>query len=116
MALSDPQSVTVNAVAVSLPRIFPGNKYASADGAYTMTIDHQYKPLRTRHVVRIDHKKLADDPFVYNTGRNYSASFTFIIDAPAFGYDNASLGYMAQGLVDYLDVSGLLAKVLGGEV
>lgn len=111
----DPLSITVNAVAVPLPKISSGDKqsvYRSADEAYTVTISHLEKA-RRRRLVRIDHKKAAADPLSAQTAQ-VSASIQFIIDEPSFGYDDAQLKDISLGLTGFLTSANLI-KVLQGE-
>lgn len=114
---SDPQSITVNAVAQSLPAISrntDSSVYQKDDGLYKMTIGHQYKAERNRFTIRVDSEKIAADPLVSANNRVYSASVYIVMDEPVVGYSNAEIKDIARALVDWCTAANLL-KVLGGE-
>jgi hypothetical protein len=114
---SDPQSVTVNSVAQSLPAVARGTDssvYKKDDGSYKLTIGHQYKAERNRFTVRLDATKTAADPLVSANNRIYSASAYVVIDGPTVGYSNAELRDLALALAAYCTSANLL-KVIGGE-
>lgn len=114
---SDPQSVTINAVPVSLPRISVGDgkaTYKSADGTVEMRISHVLtNKNRNRHMVRLNKTVIAADPL---TAENSSceAGVYIVIDEPQFGFDDTNLDYQVDALIAWL-TSGNIAKVLGGE-
>lgn len=113
---SDPQSITVNAVAQSLPAVErngASSKYKKDDDAYALTISHQYGA-RKRFNVRVDTNKIAPDPLSAANNQRYSASAYLVIDAPLVGYTNAELRDIAVGLSAWATSANLL-KVLGGE-
>lgn len=113
---ADPQSVTINAVPVSLPRVSTGPSdatYRSATGEVQMRISHQDTKGRTRHMIRLDQTVIAADPL---TAENASqkAGVYIVIDEPSFGFTDVSLDYLVDALVAYM-TSGNIAKLLGGE-
>lgn len=115
MAFSDPQSITVNAVAQSMPlvqRQAQGAVYRTADEAYTFSVGHT-EGKRRRRLVRVDHKKTAADPLTAQNAQ-VSASIQFIIDEPTWGYTDAELKDISLGLTAWLTSANIL-KVLGGE-
>jgi hypothetical protein len=119
MALADPTSVTINAVAVSLPRISSEkNKgvYQSNDSLVTETASHQYGK-RNRHLFRIDHSKIAPDPLISSQNIKYSMSFYIVADVPVTGYTVAEQKQVVDGFIAQLNASSgaLITKVLGGE-
>lgn len=112
---ADPQSVTVNAVAQSLPAISRDNKsstYRKDDSVYTLTISHDEK-VRNRRVVRLDHQKIAADPFTADNVL-YTFSTYLVMDVPPNGYTSTEIKDMVLGLTGWLS-SGNILKVLGGE-
>jgi len=114
---SDPQSVTVNSVAQSLPAISretDKSLYQKDDATYKLTIGHQYRPERSRFTVRLDANKVAADPLTSANNKIYSQSVFLVIDKPVVGYTNTEAQLMASGLIAWL-TSGNLLKVLGGE-
>lgn len=116
---ADPQSVTVDAVAQSLPRVSVGNhsaSYTKDDETYTLTISHQpTKNGRTRRQVRLDRIKIAADPFVSGNSREVSTSTYLVVDEPSDGaFTNAELLAHAKGLIGWLSDANV-TKVLAGE-
>lgn len=113
---ADPQSVTINAVPVSLPRISTGqaeSTYRSADETVQMRISHQESKGRKRHMVRLDKTVIAADPL---TAENASqkAGVYIVVDEPLFGFDDTNLDYQVDALVAWL-TAGNIAKLLGSE-
>lgn len=119
MAFSDPQSLTINAVAQSLPRTSTGNNesfYTKDDGTVKLSIRHTYGR-RDRSLVRVDFKKVAADPFLSGVNKEYGMSVTLSIDTPPTGFTNTEQKYVVDALVAYLAASSgaNVTKVLGGE-
>lgn len=117
--LADPQSITVNAVAISLPRVGTGNNtssYQSADGNNHLSVAHTYGK-RTRRVTRFDFSKIAADPFVSGQNNKYSGSVYLVIDAPIVGFTAAELKLQIDGFLSYLTASSgaKVTSILGGE-
>ncbi len=118
MALSDPQSVTINAVAVSLPRTSSGadsGAFTAADGTVKLTVSHQYGK-RTRRLIRIDHSKIAVDPLLA-TNAQFSMSCQLVVDVPVRGYTLTEAKQVLDGFMTALTASSgaLETKLLGGE-
>lgn len=116
MSFTDPQSVTINSVAKTMPRIKYGttdSTYRTADECFQLRISHQITKSRTRRMVRLDQTVIAADPLTA-INSSQSASVYLVIDEPKFGFDDATLDYMVDGLVAWLS-SGNIAKLLGSE-
>lgn len=114
---SDPQSITVNSVAQSLPataRDDESSTYTKDDGSYALIVGHQYNKGRKRYTVRINARKIAADPLASANNVEYSTSAYLVIDAPAVGYTNAELRDIALALSGWASSANLL-KVVGGE-
>lgn len=119
MAFADPQSVTINAVAQSLPRTSNGvnsGTFTKDDGAYKLSVSHNYGK-RTRRTIRIDGTKIAADPLQPSTNARYSMSTYLVVDAPVTGYTNAEIKQVIDGLTAYLTASSgaKVTQLLGGE-
>lgn len=120
MALADPQSVTINAVANSLPRVSQAgtsSEYRKDDGNVTLSISHQYGR-RTRRAVRLQHKKIAADPLTAGINVEASMSVTLVIDTPKVNfYTVAEAKQIVDALTAYLTASSgaKVTSVLGGE-
>lgn len=118
MALAD-QTVTINSVAVALPRTgssMNSGQFSSADGLVQETVSHSVGK-RTRHLVRIDHNKVAADPFQTAINAKYSMSAYVVIDVPPVGYTVAEQKQVVDGFISQLTASSgaLITKVLGNE-
>lgn len=117
MAFADPQSITVNAVPKSLPRISAGESqsvYKTADDEFQMRISHQKTKTRVRRMVRIDQKVVAADPL---TAENtyQTAGVYIVVDEPEFGFTDTVLGYLVTALKDWVVAGTNTAKLLGSE-
>jgi hypothetical protein len=114
---ADPQTITVNSVAQTLPAIARNDvssKYQKDDATYAMSLSHQFKAERNRFTVRIDANKVAADPLSSANNRVYSQSVYITMDKPVVGYSNAETQQLASALVAWATSANLL-KVLGGE-
>lgn len=119
MALADPQSVTINAVPVSLPRTSSGVNsgiFTANDGTVKETVSHQYGK-RNRHLFRIDHSKIAPDPLISSQNIKHTMSFYIVADVPVTGYSVVEQKQVVDGFVAQLNASSgaLITKILGGE-
>lgn len=116
MALSDPQSVTVNTVAKSMPRIQTEQGksiYQKDDQTFRLTVSHQTSGTRVRHMVRLDEKKVAADPLT--AVNSYQTTGVYlVIDEPAYGFTDTEINYDVQALVAWLTQANVL-KVLALE-
>lgn len=116
MSFTDPQSVTIDAVPFSMPRVETGvskSLYSEATEALKMTISHQESKGRTRRMVRLDKRVVAADPLtavnVYQTLGVY-----LVIDQPEFGFSIDNIDDVIQGFKTWLSTANV-SKVAGGE-
>lgn len=114
--LADPQSVTINAVAKSMPatqRNGLSSVYGTSDNEFTFKVSHQPTSSRERHMVRLDQRKIAADPI---STLNFQANLGvyLVIDQPLAGFTDTEIDYLVQGLKGWLSSANVL-KVLGGE-
>jgi hypothetical protein len=119
MSFADPQSVTINAVANSLPRVSSGvnvGSFSKDDGTVKLSIAHQYGK-RTRRTIRIDHQKYAADPLVSTTNVLRSMSVYLVVDTPIQGYTITEQKQIVDALTGYLTASSgaKATQLLGGE-
>lgn len=115
----DPQSVTIATVANSLPRVSVGDRqasYSKEDDTLSLAISHAVSAKkRTRRMVRLDHSKIASDPFVSGNNRPVSSSCYLVVDEPADGaYTNTELLDIVKGLLGWLSDANV-SKLLAGE-
>jgi len=114
---SDPQSVTINAVAKSMPRVENDGKksvYSMADGTFKLTISHQPTGnQRIRSMIRLDQKAVVPDPLT--AVNDYEIlSYYVVVDRPEVGFTSAQVGYIVAGLNAWLD-STAVGKIFGLE-
>lgn len=118
MAFADPQTVTINAIDLTLPRTSTAefrSSYTTNDGAVKLSVSHQFGK-RRRRTIRIDHSKIAADPLLA-TNAEFSCSVYVVVDSPNSGYTAAEVKQVVDGLTDYLtDSSGArVTQLLGSE-
>jgi hypothetical protein len=116
---TDPQSLTVNAVANSLPRITTnqnGAVYSKDDGNLKLTISSAYGK-RTRRTARVDFRKTAADPLYPAQNAPYSMSAYIVADVPVTGFTIVEQKQIVDALVAWLSASSgaNTTKLLGGE-
>lgn len=120
MALLDPQSITINAVATSLPRTAFGTDsgaFRSSDGNMKLSVSHSYgKDIRS--LLRFDHQKITPDTLrpdvnVLNGVRVYT-----VIQRPANGsYTATEVKQIVEAHNAKLSANSgaLITQLLGGE-
>jgi len=114
--LADPQSVTINSVATSLPKTFTSpttNTFTSADGVSSMVTKQNQTATRFRREVRLSQHKVAADP-ISGLNKDLGVSVYFVIDEPKSGFSDTEIGYLIDALKTWLSSANYL-KVLGGE-
>lgn len=113
---ADPQSITVNAVPISLPAVSRSDTssvYSSSDSTVQLKIQRQVKN-RKRFNVRIDFKKVASDPFDTAKNAEFSGTVYLIMDMPHVGFTTVEVKDYALALAAWATSANLL-KVLGHE-
>lgn len=121
MSFADPQSVTISGTPISLPRTSVGDdqsEYTSADGLVQEIASHSLnKGGRTRRLLRIDHSKIAPDPFRPADNRSVSMSNYIVFDLPPYGYTAAEALAVYTGFKAQFTATSdlLITKLLGGE-
>jgi hypothetical protein len=119
MAYSDPQTITINAIANSLPRTASGvntGTFTKDDGNVRLSVSHAYGK-RNRRQSRLDVQKVAPDPLISSTNILYGMSVYLVVDAPKTGYTIAEQKQAVDGFLAYLSASSgaNITKLLGGE-
>lgn len=119
MAFADPQSVTINAVANSLPRTSSGvntGEFRKDDGLVKLSVQHSYGK-RTRRVIRLDHAKIAADPLMASVNVRLNMSAYLVVDVPETGYTVAEAKQIVDALTGYLTATSgaRTTQLLGGE-
>lgn len=116
MALADPQTITVNTVAQTLNRTIPGTTnsvYTTDDEAFTFKVSHQESKGRTRRMIRVDQRVVAADPLT-SVNEYKSLGVYLVIDEPEYGFTDAEIDYVVQGLTTWLSTANV-TKVCSGQ-
>lgn len=111
MSLATPQSVTIDTVATDLHRIEEdktSSLYQAADGTLALRVSHQQSKNRTRRMVRIDETVVAADPLTAENSYQ-KAGVYLVIDEPAYGFTNAEIEDIVDGLTTWLTSANILA-------
>lgn len=117
MAFTDPQVVTINSIAISMPRIESAgtsSKYRAADMNTTLQLSHQLtSKKRARRQVKLDVRQIVADPLT--AVNDYEAASVYlVVDEPEYGFTDAEMTLTIQGFLAWF-TSGNIAKVLGSE-
>ena len=120
MAFADPQTVTINAVANTLPRTGfqpAAGIFTKDDGNVKLSIANTYAK-RTRRSCRLDFSKIAADPLISAQNIKYSMSAYLVVDVPVTGFTVAEQKQIVDALTLYLTASSgaKVTQLLGGEV
>lgn len=113
---TDPQVVTVNAVAQSMPRIKVDGLsavYAKADESFKLTISHQKSNQRIRSMARIDQRAIVPDPLT-SVNDYETLSFYVVVDRPEVGFSQTIVDQLIAGLKTWLDTTAS-GKLYGQE-
>lgn len=116
---ADPQSVTINAVATSLPRVGSAQptrlgKFQDVTGNVTFEVKQDSSKDRFRREVRLTQKKIAADPLTA-TNKEVSTSVFLTVDEPKVGFTDVEIGYLTAALVAWF-TNANRDKLLGGEM
>lgn len=117
MAFADPQSVTINTVAETLPRVAdsaPGASfYMKADGSVELRISHT-NGRRNRRLAGLKVTKFSPDPFVPTQNVKLTHSVHVVSDEPLAGFTLAEKRDTLKALRVWLTDANI-DKLLGGE-
>lgn len=120
MAFADPQTVTINAVANTLPRTGfnpSSGVFTKDDGNVKLSVSSSYAK-RIRRTARLDFRKIAADPLISAQNIMYSMSAYLVVDVPPTGFSVAEQKQIVDALTLYLTASSgsKVTQMLGGEV
>lgn len=116
MSFADPQSVTVNSVAKSMPRISTSGTsavYQNADESFKMTISHTKSKDRIRSMSRIDQRVVAADP-LSSINDWETLGVYLVIDRPLVGFSSTQVEQLITGFKTWLD-STAMGRLYGQE-
>jgi hypothetical protein len=121
MALADPQSITISGSTIPLPRTFSSgdeSAYTSSDGLVKLSVSHNLvKQGRARRLLRIDHSKVASDPFKPSENVKVNMANYVVFDVPPAGYTNTEILAVYTGCKTLFTATSdaVITKLLGGE-
>lgn len=113
---TDPQVITVNAVAKSMAKFMSeGTKsfYQTSDELFKLTISHIKSGDRVRSMVRVDQQAVVADPLT-SVNDYDTLSFYCVIDRPVYGFTQAQIEQLVAGFKTWLDNTAL-GKLTGME-
>lgn len=116
MALADPQSLTINGTATSLPRTgltLTEGSFRSGDQSVTLEVQHS-SGKRNRHLIKATTATIVADPLVPSINVPVSYSAHLVIDGPRQGVTALQLQKLAEALAAWSTAANL-AKVVAGE-
>lgn len=113
---TDPQTVTVNAVAKVMPRIKTDGLsaiYQLSDETFKLTLSHQKSNQRVRSMARIDQRAIVPDPLT-SVNDYETLSFYVVVDRPEVGFSSTQVEQLIAGLKTWLDATAI-GKLYGQE-
>jgi hypothetical protein len=119
VAYSDPQTITINAVAIPLNRINSGSskgQFIATDGQTRMELDPKNGNRKSR-VARLYQQKTTADPLVASTNVRVGDMLSFAVNLPSEGYTEAEILLQATGFITWLtaNTNANLKKLIAGE-
>lgn len=118
MALTDPQSITIDGTTFTLARLTPTagrTEYVNPDGTVKLVI-LQSNGKRKRSAIRIEFTKVAADPLTA-VNSYVTSSIYLMVDRPQIGFSSEDLVDYTTGLITLISGSSyaLLSRVTAGE-
>lgn len=118
----DPIFLTVNSVAMSMPRVLQDgmrSEYQTNDLVYKEIISHQPKNTkaqgeRVSSMTRVDQRAIVTNPLDSTKADYDTLSVWFVLDRPVYGFSLVQVQQLVAALVAQLD-STMVAKLFGGE-
>lgn len=117
---ADPQTLTVNSVAKSMPAISRNGTssiYQTADGVYRMRISHDIQAKKERHLVEVIRQEIAADPYS-ELQLDAQLKVQLVIDNPTRSLiSDTEIVYVVNAFAAWMTASSSAAitKVLGNE-
>jgi hypothetical protein len=114
---TDPQSVTVNAVAQSMPRVETNGKksvYSKSDETFKLTLSHTPSKDRIRSMARLDQRAIVTNPLDSTQSDYDTLSFYVVIDRPLYGFTMTQTEQLITGFKAWLDTTAV-DKLFGQE-
>jgi len=116
MALADPQVITVNSVAKSMPRVETSGRkslYATDDGLFSMTVSHQTTAQdRIRSLAGFEQRAVVTNP-LDSTDQDYdSLRINVTFDRPSYGFSLAQVQQLTAAIVAKIN-DAFVAQIFG---
>lgn len=117
--LTDPQTLTINAVSTTFPRVGspqPDKKgvFRTSDELQEFVVSQNASSNRFRREVRLNLTKIAVDP-ISTLNKEVSTSVILVIDEPKVGFSNAELIIQLNALLAWAGVAGNRDNLIGGQ-
>jgi len=118
---ADPQSVTINGSASSLPRTGVTSSlgtFQKDDANVILTVGQAKSKLRNRRMIKLAFRKVAADPLNAALNLEYTMSVHLVVDTPQVGFTVTEAKYVVDALTAYLTASSgaKVTQLLGGEL
>lgn len=119
MAFADPQTVTVNAVAIAMPRTGSDVNtgiFTAADGQSDLVVSHQLGK-RGVNRIRFHQYLIAADPYTPSTNQLIDHSVSLVYNGPKSGFTAVQKKQLVDGFIAYLSASSgaKITQLLGFE-
>lgn len=119
MAFADPQSVTINTVAKSLPEFSRAPSvavYKHATEEIYLEVKKDFRNTAFRTQVRVLQKKIGADALNPATNRQYECDAYLVIRGPTnIGFTATEIAKTTEALVDWLSDANIV-RLIGGEI
>lgn len=116
MAFADPQTVTVDAVEISLPRVGSAinmGSFRSSDQKYQLDIRHQ-SGTKERHNVKFSFADIVSNPLVPSQNYVVSSTVNMTVEHPRNGMSASSISELAEAVAAWATPTNI-GKLIGGE-
>lgn len=116
--IADPQSITIDTVTHSLPRILTGTREGLFRNASVgISVETNAKNGRVRTVARFDETKVTTDPLVSTTNVIVNDSIALTINRPVSGFTDDMVLKQVTGFITWLTAgtNANLKKIIAGE-
>jgi hypothetical protein len=125
---TDPQTVTVNAVAKAMPRVEQKGRqavYQNSDQTFTLTISHTITEGRSksgssptgqriRSLVKVEQRAIVANPLDASQQDYDTLVFYCVIERPGYGFSDLQVKQLVAGLKTWLDDTAV-GKLFGME-
>jgi hypothetical protein len=118
--LTDPQSITVNSVAKSMPRVLNEGQHAlyqMPDSTFSLDVKHvsskRDKKTRVKSLATFTQRAVVPDPLT-SINDYETVAVSIMIDRPEAGFTSTQIDQMVVGFKTWLD-STMVGKLFGKE-